>query len=263
MGTWTFSEAMTAMDDATAMLQQRDEIQAAAAALGLTPDDGLKTAYETASVTFVLATAAAADELEALTAIADAKARLDEPLDLVSQVGLIGAAAPATLYDAARAAFESGELDAAVAAAAAVTALLADASALGQQRLLIGVVVAAVLLLLAVLVVVRRRRRRRAALTLATAAAGPALGAPPAVDAELGGEPLPASLAWPREDLRRGPESPPPEPAWWLPTRESPDPAPPDPSATLATDPASPSPPTAAKSPDLEGDASPEPPSQR
>ena len=47
MGTWTFSEAMTAMDDATTMLQQRDEIQAAAAALGLTPDDGLKTAYET------------------------------------------------------------------------------------------------------------------------------------------------------------------------------------------------------------------------
>ena len=54
MGTWTFAEAMTAMDDATAVLQQRDQIEAAAAALGLQPDDALKSAYETAPVNFDL-----------------------------------------------------------------------------------------------------------------------------------------------------------------------------------------------------------------
>jgi hypothetical protein len=289
MGTWTFAEAQTAMDGATAVLQQRDQIQAAAAALGLTPDDTLKTAYETAAVTYTLATAAAADQLEALTAIADAKARLDAPVDLVGQIGLLGATAPASSYDASRAAFERGELEAAVTAAAAVTTLLADASALGQQRLIIGAVVAGVLLLLFMFILVRRRRGRRATPALATAAAVPAIDAPPAVGAEtvaagtaVASEPAaepraepgvaaepedappPSSLAWPREDFQRGAESPPPERAWWLPTRESPDPAEAEPSDTLATDPASPSPPPTANSPDVEGDASPgEPPSAR
>ena len=268
MGTWTFAAAETAMDEATAVLQRRDAIQSAAAALGLTPDDALKTAYEDASATFTRATAAADGQLAALTAIADAKARLDAPVDLVAQIGLLGATAPATSYDAARAAFERGELDTAVSAAAAVTTLLADASALGQQRLVIGVVVAGVLLLLVAFVVLRRRRRPAPwpEPGLAAAAAVPTMDAALAVPAESTEPevaPPPSSLAWPREDLQRGAEIRQPERAWWLPTRESPDPAPAEPSDTLATDPASPSPPPAANWPDAEGGNAPgEPPSK-
>lgn len=267
MGTWTFASAMTAMDDASAVLQRRDEIQAAAVALGLTPSDALKTAYETAPANLSVANTVAEGELEALTAIADAKAKLDNPADLVAQIGLLGAAAPAATYDAARGAFERGELDSAISSAAAVTTLLADAVAVGQQRLLIGAVVAGVLLLLVAVVVLRRRRRPQSPPALAAVADWPAIdapGPPASPAAEPPAEPLPASLAWPRQDLQRGAAAAQPEPAWWLPTRESLGPAPPEPSATLATDPASPSPPLAANPPDLEGDASPgEQPSDR
>jgi hypothetical protein len=257
MGEWKFDLADNAMDQATAVLALRDDIDEAAAALDLEPDDALRTAYETATTSFDDANAIAAHQLGALTAIADAKSRAEAPVDLVAQIGLLGATAPGASYDAARAAFERGELDAAVASAGAVSTVLAGATALGQQRLIVGVVVAIGLLLLAMVLVLRRRRRRGAGLALATVAAPVGAG-------EGHATALADPVAWPVSDLAPDvpPDLPPratteqPEPAWWLPTRNLPDPAPPEPSGTLATDPASPSPPPAASPPEGEGGAS-------
>ena len=253
MSSWAFADARNAMDRATAVLALRDAVAEAAAALALQPDDALRTAYETATTTFDDANAIAADQLEALTAIADAKARAEAPVDLVAQIGTLGATPPSASYVDSRAAFERGELDAAVASAGAVSTVLAGAAALGQERLVLGVIVAIGVLLLAALFVVLRRRRRRAGYTLTTVAAP--VGA---VDASLDAS---APLGRPPADLRPRATAEQPEPAWWLPTRDSPDPAPREPSATLATDPASPSPPPAANPPEREGDASPGEPS--
>ena len=274
MGEWKFDLAEDAMDEAMAVLALRNDVDDAAAALGLEPDDALGTAYETATTGFDDANAVAAQQLTALTAIADAKSRAEAPVDLVARIGLLGATAPAASYDSARAAFERGDLDAAVASAAAVSMLLANAAAHGQERLVAGVVVAlGLLLLVALLFVLHRRRRRRAAFAVASSGAAPV--GPVDATAELpvwpGSAPEPATAigsgaaldgptapsVWPPVDLPLRATTEQPEPAWWLPTREPRDPAPPDPSATLATDPASPSPPPAANPPDLEGEASP------
>ena len=172
---------MTAMDDATAVLQQRDQIEAAAAALGLEPgrraEVGVRDAHRTAS-----ACATAARRRPARGPRPRSPTRRPGSTRRPTSSPRSGCSArppPAATYEAARAAFERGELDAAISSAAAVTTLLADAAALGQQRLLIGAVVAGVLLLLAVVVVLRRRRRRQAPLALAAVAAGPAIDALP------------------------------------------------------------------------------------
>lgn len=271
MSSWAFADATAAMDQATAVLALRDDVEEAAAALALEPDDALRSAYENASTSLDDANAIAGDHLEALTAIADAKSKAEAPVDLVAQIGLLGATPPSASYDAARAAFERGELDVAVASAGAVSTVLASAATLGQERLILGVVVAlGVLLLVVLFLVLRRRQRRRARLGLATVVAPlGALDASADAQARAGTAPAGADgpshpSGWPAVDLVPRTTNEQPEPAWWLPTRNSPDPAPPEPSGTLATDPASPSPPPAANQPEMEGDASPgEPPSER
>jgi LPXTG-motif cell wall-anchored protein len=260
MSDWKFYDAGKAMDAANAVLARRDEVAAAAAALGLTPDKTLRNAYESASVSFDAANQVATNQLDAVTAVSGAKAAMDAPVDLVAQLGLLGSTAPAAAYDAAAAAFEQGDLPAATASAGTVATLLAGAVALGEERMMTAVAVGiALLVLVAALVVLRRRRRRGrlAALALAAAtpeatialetAAGEAPGSPPD-----GGPPQPPE--WPAADFLPPPPATPPEPAWWLPTRSSADPGRTDP-ATLAADP-DPSPPPGASPPDLEGDLS-------
>jgi hypothetical protein len=179
LGEWRFDIANAAMADALVLLGQRREIAADAAALGLTPYHALRRAYESASESFDFARRLAANELAALDSLQAAKAQVEAPLDLVAQVGLIGAESPVTAYDRARGAYELGDLDTATASAAAVTALLAGAVALGQQRLLIGGAVVAGLLLLLAILLIARRRRRRVPVLAATLAADPAADQPP------------------------------------------------------------------------------------
>jgi hypothetical protein len=171
MDTWTFVGAGKAMDAATAVLALRDQVQAAAAALGLQPDRSLRKAYESATDGFKGATDLANAQLAALTAIADAKAKVDPAPDFVTQLGL-GDEKPKASYEAARTAFEAGRLDDAVSAAAEATAMLAAAPAIGQQTLVvIGVAtVGGVLLLLLVALLLRRHRRRAAMVAIAPAA---------------------------------------------------------------------------------------------
>ena len=172
MGEWRFDLAETRMAEARAALDLRGRVLAAASAEGLTPDDALETAYEGATDGFGGATELGSDQLAALAAIAEARAKVKAPLDFVGQLGLTDVD-PDAHHEAARTAFSEGRLDDAMAAAGAAVAAIAGAPAAGQQRLLTyGAVAAAVVLLLLVVVfmVARRRRRRRQA--LAGAAAG-------------------------------------------------------------------------------------------
>jgi hypothetical protein len=180
MDSWTFVGAGKAMDAAAAVLALRDQVQAAATALGLEPDGSLQKAYQGATVGFQPATDLANAQLAALAAIADAKAKTDPAPDFVTQLGL-GDANPKASYEAARAAFQAGKLDDAVSAAAAAAAALAAAPAIGQQRVLIiaASVVGGVLILL-LLVVLLRRRSRRGAVAVAAAPAAVTLADPSA-----------------------------------------------------------------------------------
>ena len=90
MGNWDFPGRRSAIAEATAVLALRDQVAAAAGALGLEPDDALRRAYEDARDGFAGATTLANDQLAALAAVADAKAKVDAAPDLLAQVGLIG-----------------------------------------------------------------------------------------------------------------------------------------------------------------------------
>jgi hypothetical protein len=256
MSEWTFAVAQRAIDEATAVLAQRDQVEALAAGLGLAPYDAARSAYETATADFGRANAIVQDQLEALAAIEGARSASAGSLDPVAQLGLLGGATPAGAYDAARAAFERGELDAAIASAAAAASLLAGATALGQQRFVMIGAAAAVLLLAAVLLVWRRRRRGRALASVGSSAGAAAprdmLRDPPGASIAPPAAPgVPPASDWPPRDLAPRQVLDQPEPAWWLPTRSSPDPA------TLAADPAAPSPPSAANESEMEGGAPP------
>jgi hypothetical protein len=164
------------------VLAQRDAVATSAAALGLAPDGALRSAYESAQESFDAADGIANDQLTALAALATAKLNVEATPDLLAQLGLIGET-PRGPYEAARRAFEAGELDDATAQAGAASALVAGAAAIGQRRLIVGVAAAATLLLvLIVAVLLLRRRGRRRELALATAGAATL----PAADAEHG-----------------------------------------------------------------------------
>ncbi len=200
MGMWSFAGATKAMAEATAVLNLRDSVAAAAASLGLAPDNAVRLAYEGAQDGFSGAIGIANGQLTALAAVADAEAKIDAAPDLVAQLGLVGER-PRVPYEAARSAFSAGQLEQAVASAAAAAAIIDAAPAIGQQRLLVGVGMAVLVLLFVVLLVVllRRRGRRRSAAAFALAAEAPVtLAADPAA------APPPPSAGPP--DVEGGPE---------------------------------------------------------
>jgi hypothetical protein len=201
MGTWTFASATSAIDQATAVLDLRDRVTAAAGPLGLKPDDALRAAYEGAQDGFDGATAIATSELEVLAAVADAKAKVEATPDLVAQLGLLGET-PRAPYEAARTAFEAGQLDAALASAGAASAIMTGAPAMGQERLLIGVGAAVILVLVLVLLIVLLRRRGRRGRPIAFALAAEA---PVTLAADPAAPPPPPSAGPP--DVEGGPEA--------------------------------------------------------
>jgi hypothetical protein len=183
MGAWLFREATPRMAEATTVLAKRDEVVTAAGALGLHPDDALRTAYEGAEDGFAGAVAVADDELAALRAITDARAKVDAEPDVIAQIGLLGET-PRVPYEASRAAFESGRLAEAQHLAETATSAIVGAPAAGQARIVatLAVVLGLIVLLLLVRLVHRRRRRHALAHATATLAADPA--APPALPSE-------------------------------------------------------------------------------
>jgi hypothetical protein len=158
MGQWRFDDATARIGEAEAVLDLRARVDAAAAALGLQPDDALRTAYEGATETLDGATSIGQANADALTAIDAARASLAAPADLASTIGLLGQD-PNAPYVAARAAFERGDVEEATTSAAAASAILAGAAGLGQERLAIAIGIALLVLLVVAVLVIRRRRR--------------------------------------------------------------------------------------------------------
>jgi hypothetical protein len=211
MGEWSFDVAGKRMTEAAAVLSLRDQVDTVATPLALHADGSLKTAYEGADDGFSDATALANDQLAALAAIADARDKVEADPDLVSKVGLIGST-PEVTYQAARTAFEAGDIAGAKASAGAAVAAVTGAVALGQQRIAIGSGIAiGLVVLIAALPVLRRRRRRRASVALSEAVAPEpyaTLAADPEAVPPSPSEPLPDEGGAPHGDSGADSESP-------------------------------------------------------
>ena len=174
---WQFALADGRMDEAGTVLELRDDVAAAAAALELRPDGALRLAYESARADFAAASTLGREQLDVLGAIDEARTRLAAEPDLVTAIGLIGAD-PAAPYGEAREAFEAGELEAAIRLAATSVGIIAAATAVGEQRVLAAVAGALAALLFAVVLFLWQRRRRRAH-ARSTAVAAEAGSSPP------------------------------------------------------------------------------------
>jgi hypothetical protein len=178
MWSWSFRDATEAMATATALIEQREALEAVSSELGVQPPDDLEARYEAATIAEQLTGVERALEARIATAeelIRTRTALAAERTPIVA-LGLAGEV-PAAGFDRGLAAFTRGELDAAKSAAAESMALLAEAESIGGSRALaIGASMLALIVLLVVVAVLLRRRGRRrlAALSVATpvAAAG-------------------------------------------------------------------------------------------
>ncbi|MBA3877050.1 MAG: hypothetical protein C0498_08965 [Anaerolinea sp.] len=158
MRAWQFDAALRLIDDAEAVLRQRAVIAEVAAASGLTPPDALRPAFE-GDVGLAAAAAEAAVELASIGQIRAAQAaRIANP-GLVDRLGLIGVDPEARLA-AARAAFEDGDQDAALAEAGAALAAWRAVPEVARGRIISGTLLVVVVLILAWLVARRGRAQR-------------------------------------------------------------------------------------------------------
>lgn len=171
MSAWQFADAEAEMGVAGEVLAAREEIEAAARELGLTPPVALQAAFE-GDAGLAAAQEEAAMELEVLAGIATATDRLDNEPSLFETIGLLGTDPEATLASA-RTAFERDHLDAAARDAAEVVAARMGAESAGQLRS--GIAGGGLLVLAGGTIVGARIRRRRlaAAVTAEQAASVP------------------------------------------------------------------------------------------
>lgn len=153
MRVWQFDTAADLFDQATDVLDLRSAIAREASLLGLDPPGTLRPLFERAEG-FAGALTEGAAEVDTLSALRQAETvRLREP-GPIEALGLIGTE-PAKDLDAARNAFEAGELTTANERAAAATVAWSTASEVGGGRALSGVLLAAAMLI--VLVLIARR----------------------------------------------------------------------------------------------------------
>ena len=157
---WDFAGATIRMEEATAILAQRDEIARLASALGVEPPTALRTAYQAATRSLDEARTLATTELADVQALGAAVAARDAPRDPLVNLGLIGTTPDADVA-AARSAFSAGAPDAA-ARASAVLALIDGATEIGRGRLIAAVAGLLVVLVILVVTLVAIRRRSRA-----------------------------------------------------------------------------------------------------
>ena len=183
---WQFDTAGGLLDEAAAVLEQRDAIDTAAADAGLTPPDSLRTAFEGDD-----GFADARTEIEAQLAVidryADAVASKPANEDVFTQLGLWDATPDADMAKAAKS-YTAGDLEASAASADAARLVWLQADGVGRTRaVMIALVVLGILLLLivSIVAVVRiRRARRRPAVATATALAAAAEPIAPAPAAD-------------------------------------------------------------------------------
>jgi hypothetical protein len=172
MALWRFAEATDLIDAAEPVIALREDLEAAAADLGLETPADVEAPFEAAALNADLGEVA--DTLEArieaagsIAATRDALAAERPPL---VTLGLAGET-PDAGYEAARTALSKGDVAGATAGAAATMALLAGAESVGTTRaLMIGIVGLALLLVLLVALAIVLRRRRRGAVGVGAAA---------------------------------------------------------------------------------------------
>jgi hypothetical protein len=187
MAGWHYEVATTAMTTATKVFEESAAIaDVLPGASGSTGEARTKLEGATSQGDLDAALAAAEARLAAAHEVADARAALTAPRDLVMQAGLIGVDLQPSL-DAAVQAINHDDPAGASSGAQAIQAALAGAPQQGQLRLIAAIGTPIVLLLLIVFLLFRRGKRRRAhAAAMApgpgTAALDAAL-APPAVAA--------------------------------------------------------------------------------
>ncbi len=163
MAAWDFEDAEGLLEDANAVLRQRDDIARAAEALSLEPPARLRSLFVTDG-SFDEAANEARLELATLGTIAEATQVVAEPISPVEAVGLLGSNPQAAL-DTARSSFEAGDQATAGSAAERTMMLRGDAAATGRDRVVLGG--AGLLLLDAVaLLAVGAARQRRMGLRL-------------------------------------------------------------------------------------------------
>jgi hypothetical protein len=186
MGDWDFGTATRAIDQATAVLTTWRGIEQAAARLGLAPPPTLKTAYEAEKRDLSTVQALADRQLALGSALADARDRASRERPPLTVIGLLGHDPDGELA-AARAAFSSGDLDAADADLGSMNGMLDGAVEAGRERVAVaGLAGAGVIAVGGAAIFAGRRgrrtvaRRRAAAAAAASAAAGASMVEPAA-----------------------------------------------------------------------------------
>jgi hypothetical protein len=181
MGDWDFGTATRAIDQATAVLTTWRGIEHAAGRLGLAPPPTLKTAYEAEKHDLSTVQALADRQLALGSALADAADRASRERPPLTVIGLLGHDPDGELA-AARAAFSSGDLDAADTDLASMNGMLDSAVETGRERVAVaGLAGAGAIAVGGAAVFAGRRGRRTMARRRAAAAA--AASAAPAVSA--------------------------------------------------------------------------------
>lgn len=135
MSDWEFEEALTAIQQVTAILEDRDEVAAMADGLGVEQPD-LERMFEGAEE-FGAVASAIQSQAEAITALSEAKAALDEPQGILEKVGLVGEEFEDD-YEQAVIAFESNDMGQALRSAQEVESSRAGAAARGATRVAVS-----------------------------------------------------------------------------------------------------------------------------
>jgi len=160
MRDWRFDDATSQLDSVSAVLTQRDQVDAAATAAGLTPSTAMETAFENDGDVADAATIATA-ELQTIARYQQAVSSQPTGTGPVAALGLLGEAPEADLATA-KTAFASGDLAASAAASDRAISVWTSAAALGQGRVVsVLLLLIAFALAIALLLAWRHGRRRR------------------------------------------------------------------------------------------------------
>lgn len=160
MRAWEFEQAGVMLADAEELLGRRADLERSAADAGLRLPTRLEAAFE-GDAGFAIAKAEADAEQATIKALLAAAAARPASPDALERIGLLGSSPEETLADG-RAAFSSGDLQAAAAAASSAYTTWAAAAQAGQARILAGAG-GAILIALGILVAVPYARGWRAA----------------------------------------------------------------------------------------------------
>jgi oligopeptidase B len=162
MARWQFDRATSLIGESRDVLERRDELDALVDELGVDYVDSIEADYEATVGSFDSVTEALDDHIDAATALQAAIDAEGQDPGFVDGLGLIGTSLPDNL-DAAKAAFEAGDLDEVGRQVDIVETTLDEASSVGSRRLwtTIAAVVGTLALIGLLWWLLRHRKRRR------------------------------------------------------------------------------------------------------